>query len=186
MYSCHEKSRPVVTHPAVRDLFQTLSRHPAFQELLSKLLRRELGKSSLAGLTPTAKALYLVLLWQATERPLLVIADGNQRAGAPGRTDRNVLRSAGLAFGRIARNCCPRSMFCPARNCRRTPKSPEQRAIGLWRMASRNSSDHHRARRLGAVAHSCRRVLPAARARTAHRRRTAARRHRSAPALDRL
>ena len=69
-----------MTHPAVRDLFQTLSRHPAFQELAQKLVRRETGAFSLAGLTPTAKALYLVLLWQATERPLLVIADGNQRA----------------------------------------------------------------------------------------------------------
>ncbi len=69
-----------MTHPAVRDLFQTLARHPAFQELTGKLLRHESGPFSLAGLTPTAKALYLVLLWQATERPLLVIADANQRA----------------------------------------------------------------------------------------------------------
>jgi transcription-repair coupling factor (superfamily II helicase) len=69
-----------VTHPAVRDLFQTLARQPAFQELASKLVRREAGPFSLAGLTPTAKALYLILLWQATERPLVVIADGNQRA----------------------------------------------------------------------------------------------------------
>ena len=51
-----------MTHPAVRDLFQTLGRHPAFQDLTAKLLRREMGPFSLAGLTPTAKALYLVLL----------------------------------------------------------------------------------------------------------------------------
>jgi transcription-repair coupling factor (superfamily II helicase) len=69
-----------VTHPAVRDLFQTLSREAAFQELISKLLRRDPGPLSLAGLTPAAKALYLVLLWQATERPLVVISDSNQRA----------------------------------------------------------------------------------------------------------
>ncbi len=69
-----------MTHPAVRDLFQTLARNPAFQELTGKLLRREPGPFSLAGLTPTGKALYLVLLWQATERPLIVISDSNQRA----------------------------------------------------------------------------------------------------------
>src|SRR5262249_16834343 len=69
-----------VIHPAVRDLFQTLARQEAFQELLSKLLRREPGPYSLAGLTPTAKSLYLVLLWQACERPLTVLTDGNQSA----------------------------------------------------------------------------------------------------------
>ncbi len=69
-----------MTHPAVRDLFQTLAREAAFQELTGKLLRREPGPFSLAGLTPTAKALYLVLLWQATERPLIAITDSNQRA----------------------------------------------------------------------------------------------------------
>ena len=69
-----------MTHPAVRDLFQTLSRHPAFQELAGALVRQESGPFSLAGLTPTAKALYSVLLWQLSERPLLVLVDGNQRA----------------------------------------------------------------------------------------------------------
>ena len=53
----------LVTHPAVRDLFQTLSRHPAFQEILTKALRHEDSELALAGLTATAKALYLVLLW---------------------------------------------------------------------------------------------------------------------------
>src|SRR5205823_685421 len=67
--------RAFVTHPAVRDLFQTLARDAAFQELTGKLLRREPGPFSLSGLTPTAKALYLVLLWQTTERPLVVITD---------------------------------------------------------------------------------------------------------------
>ncbi len=69
-----------VTHPAVRDLFHTLSRHEAFQELIAKLVRREPGPFALSGLTPAAKALYLVLAWQATEKPMLVLADGNQRA----------------------------------------------------------------------------------------------------------
>ena len=69
-----------MTHPAVRDLFQTLSRHPAFQDAIAKLLRREEAPLALAGLTPTAKALYLVLLWQLSGRPLVVITDGNQSA----------------------------------------------------------------------------------------------------------
>jgi len=46
-----------VTHPAVRDLFHTLSRHESFQDVLAKLVRRESGVSALSGLTPAAKAL---------------------------------------------------------------------------------------------------------------------------------
>ncbi len=34
----------------------------------------------LSGLTPTARAIYSVLLWQVTERPILIITDGNKEA----------------------------------------------------------------------------------------------------------
>ena len=37
---------------------------------------------SLSGLTTTAKALYSVLLWQMTERPLIIVVDGNKQAEA--------------------------------------------------------------------------------------------------------
>ena len=40
-----------------------------FRKLIAKLVRREPGAFALSGLTPAAKALYLVLIWQATERP---------------------------------------------------------------------------------------------------------------------
>ncbi len=36
----------------------------------------------LSGLTTTAKALYAVLLWQALERPLVIVVDGNREAEA--------------------------------------------------------------------------------------------------------
>ena len=38
------------------------------------------GNLSLSGLTTTAKAIYSVLLWQMTERPLAIVVDGNKRA----------------------------------------------------------------------------------------------------------
>ena len=41
---------------------------------------------ALSGLTTTAKALYSVLLWQLTERPLIVITAGNQQAETLGDT----------------------------------------------------------------------------------------------------
>ncbi|MGH9720432.1 MAG: transcription-repair coupling factor, partial [Bryobacteraceae bacterium] len=65
-------------HPGIRDLFSGLSRHPAFQESVQRL--RNGATAPLSGLTLTAKAAYSVLLWQATERPLVVIADGNKEA----------------------------------------------------------------------------------------------------------
>ena len=69
-----------MTHPAVRDLFQTLVRQEAFHEFISSLTRREPGPFAFSGLTSAAKALYLVLTWQATEKPILVFTDGNQSA----------------------------------------------------------------------------------------------------------
>jgi transcription-repair coupling factor (superfamily II helicase) len=66
-------------HPAIRDLFSGLSRHPAFQELLQRLALKE-RPVALSGLTGTAKALYTVLLWQLTERPLVVISAGSNQA----------------------------------------------------------------------------------------------------------
>ncbi|MGC2661609.1 MAG: transcription-repair coupling factor, partial [Bryobacteraceae bacterium] len=69
-----------MTHPATRDLFQSAGRQPAFQALLQQLTRGDAGPFSLSGLVNTAKALYIVLLYQATERPLFIVVDGNKQA----------------------------------------------------------------------------------------------------------
>jgi len=125
-----------VTHPSVRDLFQTIGRQEAFQQLVSALLRHESGPFSLAGLTPTAKALYAVLLWQVTERPLIVVADGNQRAEV-------LAELSGTFFDLlIGRPEVGRPALLPALDVlpgqRLSPHTEisEQRAIGLWRMAA--------------------------------------------------
>jgi transcription-repair coupling factor (superfamily II helicase) len=125
-----------MTHPAVRDLFQTLSRDPAFQDLAAKLVRRDAGPFSLAGLTPTAKALYLVLMWQLTERPMLVISDNNQHTEA-------LTELVGTFFDLlISRPEIGRPQMVPAldvlpgQNVAPHKEIVEQRAIGLWRMTS--------------------------------------------------
>jgi transcription-repair coupling factor (superfamily II helicase) len=125
-----------MTHPAVRDFFQTLSRDPAFQDLAAKLVRREAGPFSLAGLTPTAKALYLVLLWQVTERPMLVVSDNNQHTEA-------LTELVGTFFDLlISRPEVGRPQMLPAldvlpgQNVAPHKEIVEQRAIGLWRMTS--------------------------------------------------
>jgi len=125
-----------VTHPAVRDLFQTLSRHPAFQEVLTKALRQEDSELALAGLTPTAKALYLVLLWQLTERPLLVVTDGNQSAETLLELTETFFD---LLIGRPEAGrpqLLPALDVLPGQNLSPHTEISEQRAIGLWRMAA--------------------------------------------------
>jgi transcription-repair coupling factor (superfamily II helicase) len=125
-----------VTHPAVRDLFQTLGRHPAFQELVSQLLRGNSGPFSLSGLTPAAKAFYLVLLWQVRERPILVVTDTNQHA-------ENLAELTGSFFdlligrpevGRPA--LLPAWDVLPGQHLSPHTEISEQRAIGFWRMAA--------------------------------------------------
>jgi transcription-repair coupling factor (superfamily II helicase) len=125
-----------VTHPAVRDLFHTLSRHEAFQDVLARLVRRESGALTLSGLTPAAKALYLVLIWQATERPLLVVADGNQRAELLTELTETFfdLLVARPDIGRP--QLLPAWDVLPAQRLSPHTEIAEQRAIGLWRIAN--------------------------------------------------
>ena len=51
-----------MTHPAIRDLFESLGRNVAYQELLRLVSREGSPSISFSGLTTTAKAIYLVLL----------------------------------------------------------------------------------------------------------------------------
>jgi transcription-repair coupling factor (superfamily II helicase) len=128
-----------VTHPAIRDLFQSLGRDPAFQEAVSRLIRDPQARQSLAGLTTTAKALYIVLLWQATERNVIVVVDGSKQAETLGEL-------VDTFFDVLVTSDLPRPQTIPAMDVlpaqRMSPHSEisEQRAIGLWRMASRKTS----------------------------------------------
>ncbi|HLK19441.1 MAG TPA: transcription-repair coupling factor [Bryobacteraceae bacterium] len=128
-----------MTHPAIRDLFQSLSRDAAFQDVVGRLLHDSHARQSLSGLTTTAKALYLVLLWQATERNIVVVVDGNKEAETLGElveTFFNLLVSGDL----------PRPLIIPSLDVlpsqRLSPHSEicEQRAVGLWRLAARKTS----------------------------------------------
>ena len=71
-----------MTHPAIRDLFESLGRDAKFQELVRLVSREEARQVSFSGLTTAAKAIYLVLLSHAVERPFVVVVDGNKQAEA--------------------------------------------------------------------------------------------------------
>jgi transcription-repair coupling factor (superfamily II helicase) len=128
-----------VTHPAIRDLFQSLSRDTAFQDAVSRLIRDPKSRLSLSGLTTTAKALYIVLLWQATERNLMVVVDGNNRADA-------LTELVDTFFDLLVTSDLPRPQTIPALDVlpaqRMSPHNEisAERAVGLWRLASRKTS----------------------------------------------
>jgi transcription-repair coupling factor (superfamily II helicase) len=121
--------------PAIRDLFLSLSRHPAFQELLRRLPSG--GSISLSGLTTTAKAIYSVLLWQMTERPLAIVVDGNKRAEElfeAVETFHTLLVASRDAAGP---QLLPALDVLPMQGMSPHAEICEQRAIGLWRLATR-------------------------------------------------
>ncbi len=125
-----------MTHPVIRDLFSSLGRHASFQELLRRLQTDEAPRLSLSGLTPTAKALYTVLLWQATERPLLVVVEGPKEA-------ESLTESVLTFFDLLASDRSQsRPQLLPALDVlpsqRLSPHSEisEERAVALWRLAA--------------------------------------------------
>ncbi|MBV9405963.1 MAG: DEAD/DEAH box helicase, partial [Acidobacteriaceae bacterium] len=125
-----------MTHPATRDLLQSASRQADFQLLLQHLTRGERGPFSLSGLVTTAKALYLVLLYQATEKPCFVIVDGNKQA-------ETLLESVEVFFRLLFENRdLPAPQLIPAQDVlphqRLSPHNEiaEERAVGLWRLSA--------------------------------------------------
>jgi transcription-repair coupling factor (superfamily II helicase) len=125
-----------VTHPATRELLQSAARQQNFQVLLQHLTRGERGPFAVSGLVTTAKALYLVLLYQATEKPLLVLVDGNKQA-------ETLLESVEVFFDMLFEGRdLPVPQLVPALDVlphqRLSPHSEiaEKRAVSLWRLSA--------------------------------------------------
>jgi transcription-repair coupling factor (superfamily II helicase) len=126
-----------VTHPAVRELFESLGRHPSFAELVRKLSRDDKHRLSLSGLTTTAKALYVVLLWQHLERPLVLVVDGNKQAEALTELTGTFYDLLSTGGGTQRPQVIPALDVLPNQNLSPHTEITEQRAIGLWRLATR-------------------------------------------------
>lgn len=124
-------------HPATRELLQSAAKQPAFQSLLHHLTRGERGPFSVSGLVNTAKALYLALLYQAVEKPIFVLVDGNKQA-------ETLLESTEVFFQLFFEGRdLPPPQLIPALDVlphqRLSPHNEiaEERAVGLWRLAAR-------------------------------------------------
>jgi transcription-repair coupling factor (superfamily II helicase) len=123
-------------HPAVRDLFLDLGRHPGFQDAVHRLAGGR--NAALSGLTTTAKALYSVLLWQTTNTPLIIVVDGSKQAEA-------MFEAVESLFGLLAAEdrsspqLLPALDVLPLQNLSPHAEICEQRAIGLWSMATQRA-----------------------------------------------
>ena len=126
-----------MTHPAIRDLLHSLNKQASFQELTRRLLRGEIGPHTVSGLTLTARAAYLVLLWQTVERPLIVVTHAAREAEL--LCDLITAFYGLLVQGReeLKPQLLPPWDVFPWRG--QTPHTDisEQRAIALFRLASR-------------------------------------------------
>ncbi len=125
-----------MTHPATRELLQSAARQSAFQSLLQRLTHGEAGPFSVSGLVNTAKALYLVLLYQATEKPLFVVVDGNKQA-------ETLLESTEVFFHLLfegrdlpAPQLVPALDVLPHQKLSPHNEITEERAVGLWRLSA--------------------------------------------------
>ena len=124
-------------HPATRELLKSAGRQQDFQALLlQSLTRAERGPFSVSGLVNTAKALYIVLLYQATEKPIFVLVDGNKQA-------ETLLVSVEVFFDLLLEGRdLPPPQLIPALDVlphqRLSPHNEieEKRAVALWRLST--------------------------------------------------
>src|ERR1700684_271376 len=120
--------------PFVRDLFTDMEKLPAFLRVASHL-REGTGRISVAGLTPTAKALLLVLLQKSAGRPFIVVVQDNRAA--------DELVPVLQAFHELIGGSDPDSIVSlptrdvlPFQNLPPQPEIQEERAVALWKIAT--------------------------------------------------
>ncbi len=124
-------------HPSIRELFLNLNRHPAFQELVQRLNSgAPARRHSLSGLTTMAKALYAVLLWQLTDRPLVLVVDGNKQAEAIFAVIDTFFDLLNPTGDRARPLLLPALDVVPGQGMSPHAEILESRAAGLWRLAT--------------------------------------------------
>jgi transcription-repair coupling factor (superfamily II helicase) len=120
--------------PFVRDLFADVENLPAFSRVASHL-KESTGRISVSGLATTAKALLLVLLQRAADRPLILVVSDNRSmedfvpllqafCELSGATDPATIVAL------------PTRDVLPFQNLSPHPELQEERAVALWKIAT--------------------------------------------------
>src|SRR5579871_6845119 len=124
--------------PFVRELFADVELLPGFTRVASHL-KEGTGRIRVSGLSPTAKALLLVLFRRAAERPLIVVVNDNRAVEdfVP------ILRG----FAELTSACDPDFIVSlpardvlPYQNLSPHPELQEERATALWKIATGKAS----------------------------------------------
>ena len=118
----------------VREIFADAETIPAFTRAASHL-KEATGRIGVSGVTPTAKALLLVLWQRAARRPLVVVVSDNRAAEdlVP------VLQGFGELTGAVEAESIvafPARDVLPFQNLSPHPEIQEERAAALWKIAS--------------------------------------------------
>jgi transcription-repair coupling factor (superfamily II helicase) len=120
--------------PFVREIFVDVEKLPAFSRVASRL-KENTGRIRVSGLTPTAKALLLVLLQKAAGRPFIVIVNDNRAA--------EDLVPLLQGFAELTASADPGSIVAlptrdvlPFQNLSPHPEIQEERATALWKIAT--------------------------------------------------
>src|SRR5579862_7977198 len=124
--------------PFVRELFADVELLPGFTRVASHL-KEGTGRIRVSGLSPTAKALLLVLLRRASEHPLIVVVNDNRAV----EDFLPVLRG----FCELTSACDPDSVVSlpardvlPFQNLSPHTELQEERATALWKIATGKAS----------------------------------------------
>ena len=127
-----------MTHPAVRDLFQSFATGDGLQQIVRGLSSNK--HQSLSGLTLTAKALYTVLLWKITGRPLIVVTDGAKEAELLLEAIRTFFEIIAGGQQMQPPQMIPALDVLPSQALSPHGEISAERAVGLLRLASRRAT----------------------------------------------
>ena len=124
--------------PFVRELFADVEMLPAFVRVASHL-KEGTGRIRVSGLSPTAKALLLVLLRRSADRPLIVVVNDNRAVEdfVPVLRGFCELTAACDADSIVA---LPARDVLPFQNLSPHPELQEERATALWKIATGKAS----------------------------------------------
>ena len=120
--------------PFVRELFADVEKLPVFSRVASHL-KEGTGRVSVSGVTPTAKALLLVLLQRAAGRPLIVIVTDNRAAEEVLPVLQGFAELTGAADPASIVTLPTRDVL-PFQNLSPHPEIQEERATALWKIAT--------------------------------------------------
>src|SRR5437879_6273991 len=118
----------------VRELFADAEKLPAFTRAASHL-KEGAGRIGLSGLTPSAKAVILVLLRRATGRPLIIVVADNRAAEDMLPVLQSFCELTGAADPESVVKLSARDVL-PFQNLSPHPEIQEERATALWKIAT--------------------------------------------------